>query len=253
MFKSCPRYQTFQGVAASAVTPFSFSRTGAGSGEFWSRCISSVGFRRLLSQVDLADHCFVLWKRKSVKENVDRFWNLCHFIVNKNNPTEMMNMVVGKSAATKEDLKKFKEEIVHQFHVISEDVISQVKQVAKGVVNLDEKLDRRFIELRTEIDDKTQPITQAVLELSGKVANLDDRVASLDGRVANLDGKVVTLDGKVDKIHQELKTEIRETRQEVLAAVKFSYAELDKRITTLEKDFLDLKHRVERIESRSIP
>jgi uncharacterized protein YceH (UPF0502 family) len=100
-----------------------------------------------------------------------------------------------KAPGSKEDLKKFKEEIVHQFHVISEDVISQVKQVAEGVANVDEKLDRRF---------------------------------------------------------NELKAEIQETRQEVLAAVKFSYAELDKRITTLEKEFLELKHRVEKIETRSI-
>jgi uncharacterized protein YceH (UPF0502 family) len=99
-----------------------------------------------------------------------------------------------KPPGSKENLKKFKEEIVHQFHVISEDVISQVKQVAEGVANVDEKLDRRF---------------------------------------------------------NELKAEIQETRQEVLAAVKFSYAELDKRITTLEKEFLELKHRVEKIETRS--
>ena len=100
-----------------------------------------------------------------------------------------------KAPGGKEDLKKFKEEIVHQFHIISEDVISQVKQVAEGVANVDEKLDRRF---------------------------------------------------------NQLKAEIQETRQEVLAAVKFSYAELDKRITTLEKEFLELKHRVEKIETRSI-
>jgi len=143
-----------------------------------------------------------------------------------------------KAPGKKEDLKKFKEEIVHQFHIISEDVISQVKQVAEGVANVDEKLDRRFNELKTEIDNKTQPIAQAVFELSG--------------RVAVLDNKVVALDGKVDRIHEELKTEIKETRQEVLAAVKFSYAELDKRITTLEKEFLELKHRVEKIETRSI-
>ena len=85
-------------------------------------------------------------------------------------------MVVSKGAATNEDLKSFKEEIVHQFHVISEDVISQVKQVAEGVVNVNEKLDRRS---------------------------------------------------------QELKNEIQETRQEILAAIKFSYAELDKCIATL--------------------
>jgi DNA repair exonuclease SbcCD ATPase subunit len=157
-----------------------------------------------------------------------------------------------KVPGKKEDLKKFKEEIVHQFHVISEDVISQVKQVAEGVANVDEKLDRRFNELRAEIDNKTQPIAQAVLELSGKVVVLDGKVANLDSKVVALDGKVAVIDGKVDKIHQELKAEIQETRQEVLAAVKFSYAELDKRITTLEKEFLELKYRVEKIETRSI-
>ena len=109
---------------------------------------------------------------------------------------ETTNIVGSKGVATKEDLRKFKEEIVHRFHVISEDVISQVKQVAEGVANVNEKLDRTG---------------------------------------------------------QELRNEIQETRQEILAAVKFSYAELDKRIPTLEKDFLDLKHRVERIESRSVP
>jgi predicted nuclease with TOPRIM domain len=100
-----------------------------------------------------------------------------------------------KGGVAKQDLKGFKEEIVHQFHVISEGVIDQVKQVAEGVANVDEKLDRRFNELRAEI---------------------------------------------------------QETRQEVLAAIKFSYAELDKRLTTLEKEFLELKHRVEKIETRSI-
>jgi predicted nucleic acid-binding Zn-ribbon protein len=100
-----------------------------------------------------------------------------------------------KGGVAKQDLKGFKEEIVHQFHVISEGVIDQVKQVAEGVSNVDEKLDRRF---------------------------------------------------------NELKAEIQETRQEILAAVKFSYAELDKRLTTLEKEFIELKHRVEKIETRSI-
>jgi hypothetical protein len=100
-----------------------------------------------------------------------------------------------KSGLTRDDLKSFKEEIIHQFHVVSEGVIDQVKLIAEGVTTANEKLDR---------------------------------------------------------IHQELKTEIQETRQEVLAAVKFSYAELDKRLTTLEKQFLELRLRVEKIENRSI-
>ena len=143
-----------------------------------------------------------------------------------------------KSGLIRDDLKSFKEEIIHQFHVVSEGVIDQVKLVAEGVTTVNEKLERTRKELKEEIDNKTQPIAQAVLELSGKVVALD--------------AKVVTLDAKVDRIHQELKTEIQETRHEVLAAIKFSYAELDKRLTTLEKEFLELRLRVEKIENRSI-
>ncbi len=67
-----------------------------------------------------------------------------------------------KVPKSKEDLKKFRDEIVHQFHVISEDVISQVKQVAEGVANVDEKLDRRFNELKTEIQETRQEVLAAV-------------------------------------------------------------------------------------------
>ncbi len=150
-----------------------------------------------------------------------------------------------KTSGSKEDLKQFKEEIVHQFHVISENMMNQVKQVAEGVANIDEKLNRRFNDLEAEIDQKTQPIAQAVIELNGKVATLNEKVATLDG-------KVTVLDEKVDRIHQELKSDIHETRQEILAAVKFSYAELDRRITNLEKEFLDLKYRLEKLESRPL-
>jgi chromosome segregation ATPase len=135
-------------------------------------------------------------------------------------------MSTQKIGLTKGDLKSCKEEMIHQFHVVSEGVIDQVKLVAEGVANVNEKLERTRKELKEEIDNKTQPIAQAVLELSGKVG-------ALDGKVSDLDRKVDALDGKVDRIHQELKTEIQETRQEVLAAVKFSYAELDRRLTNL--------------------
>jgi len=110
-----------------------------------------------------------------------------------------------KAPGNKEDLKKFKEEIVHQFHVISEDVISQVKQVAEGVANVNEKLDRTREELKAEIDNKIQPVTQAVVSLSEQ-----------------LDKTRQELGSEIQGIRQDLKAEIQETRKEVLAAVKFS-------------------------------
>ena len=85
---------------------------------------------------------------------------------------------------------EFKEDIIHQFHVISEDVISKVKLVAKGVASLNEKLDRHIDEDKRE-------------------------------------------------------------HRDILAAIKFSYAELDRRITTLEAEMQDLKRRMDKIERRS--
>jgi site-specific DNA-adenine methylase len=82
-------------------------------------------------------------------------------------------MPAPKGGLTKEDLKIFKEEIVHRFHVISEDVISQVKQVAEGVANVDEKLDRTRQELRTEIQETRQEVLAATnfLMLIGQTFN----------------------------------------------------------------------------------
>jgi len=57
-------------------------------------------------------------------------------------------------------LGDFKEEIIHRFHVISEDVISKVQQVAEGVVNLDQKFDRRITFLEPELQDLKQRVHQ---------------------------------------------------------------------------------------------
>lgn len=90
---------------------------------------------------------------------------------------------------------QFKEEIVHQFHLISEDVISQMKLVAEGVMNLDEKFTREITGFRKESEH---------------------------------------------------------AHQEMMAMIKFSYAELDKRVSTLESEVRELKHRIDQIERRSI-
>ncbi len=89
------------------------------------------------------------------------------------------------------EFAQFKEDIIHQFHIISEDVVSKVKLVAEGVAILNEKFDRHID------DDKRE-------------------------------------------------------HKDILAAIKFSYAELDRRITTLEAEMEDLKRRMDKIERRSI-
>jgi len=90
---------------------------------------------------------------------------------------------------------EFREDIIHQFHVISEDVISKVQLVAEGVATLNEKFDRRFDELEKKNESQ---------------------------------------------------------HKDILAAIKFSYAELDRRITNLESEMESLKHRMDVLERRSI-
>jgi len=90
---------------------------------------------------------------------------------------------------------QFKDEIIHRFHVISEDVLSQVKLVAEGVINLDQKFTREIAIFRKENE----------------------------------------------QAHEEIK-----------AMIKFSYAELDRRISTLEMEVQELKRRIDQIERRSI-
>jgi chromosome segregation ATPase len=90
---------------------------------------------------------------------------------------------------------QFKDEIIHRFHVISEDVISQVKLVAEGVMNLDQKFTREIAIFRKENE----------------------------------------------QAHEEIK-----------AMIKFSYAELDRRISTLEIEVQELKRRMDQLERRSI-
>jgi len=140
-----------------------------------------------------------------------------------------------KEHQSNEDLKTFKEEVIQQFHIISENVIDQVKQVAEGVRNVDEKLERFRKEIKAEVAENHAALSLAIKKVDEKIDNTRQE-----------------LKAEIQGIRTELKTEIQETRQEILAAVKFSYAELDRRLTTLEKEFLELKHRVDKIEGRSI-
>ncbi len=195
-----------------------------------------------------------------------------------------------KEHQSNEDLKTFKEEVIQQFHIISENVIDQVKQVAEGVRNVDEKLERFRKEIKAEAAENHATLSLAIKKVDGKIDNTRQELkAEIQGVRTELKaeiqgvrddfsdklGKIQTelkseiqelrtelkeeiqgarteLKAEIQGIRTELKTEIQETRQEILAAVKFSYAELDKRLTTLEKEFLELKHRVDKIEGRSI-
>ena len=86
---------------------------------------------------------------------------------------------VRKEVSTKEDLKKFKEEIVHEFHVISEGLIDQIKLLAEGHSGIIDRLDRM------EKENERQHLeTRALVKIS--FSELDRRVSDLESQVKDL-------------------------------------------------------------------
>jgi len=142
-------------------------------------------------------------------------------------------------------------------------------------------LDKRF----TEVDQKIDGLDKKITHADEKIANLDKKVTQANEKIATLDKKITLVDGKIDKkteevIHRfqvitesledkikqvaegvinlnekfdrridEMNKNLNQKHQDVLAAIKFSYAELDRRITTLEVQVKQLDERVKRLES----
>ena len=56
---------------------------------------------------------------------------------------------------------------------------------------------------------------------------------------------ITNVDEKLEHFRQEVKEEFKETR----SMIRFSYAELDRRVVAIEGEVMSLKNRVERLEA----
>ena len=56
---------------------------------------------------------------------------------------------------------------------------------------------------------------------------------------------ITNVDEKLERFRQEVKEEFKETR----SMIRFSYAELDRRVVAIEGEVMSLKNRVERLEA----
>ncbi len=57
---------------------------------------------------------------------------------------------------------ELKNEIIHQFHVIFEDIIRKLQLVEEGLTNLDEKLNRRMDDLEKKNEEQHKDILAAL-------------------------------------------------------------------------------------------
>jgi len=77
---------------------------------------------------------------------------------------------------TKKDLQSFKDEIIHQFHIISEGLIDQIKLLAEGNSGIIQRLDR------IEEENKHEHLeTRALIKIS--FSQLDRRISDLESQM----------------------------------------------------------------------
>jgi hypothetical protein len=93
---------------------------------------------------------------------------------------------VRKVVPLKEDLRKFKEEIIHEFHVISKGLIDQIKLLAEGHSGMIDRLSRMDARLdRMEKENERQHLeTRSLVKLS--FSELDRRVSDLEAQMKDL-------------------------------------------------------------------
>jgi hypothetical protein len=84
-------------------------------------------------------------------------------------------------------------ELKRHFDIVAESLESKIQLVAEGVVNVDQKLDRRFDALKREIEKESEE-TRALIRLS--YTELDRRLATLEGTVAALQSRVDAIEAQ---------------------------------------------------------
>lgn len=133
-------------------------------------------------------------------------------------------MVAHDEFATKADLKEFKDEIIHEFHVVSEGLMDHIKLLAEGHSGVVQRLDRvdtRFDQVETRLD-------------------------RIETRFDHMDTRFDSMESRLDHMGKENERQHIETR----ALIKLSFSELDKRLSDLESQVKELQEWRKHIQSR---
>ena len=159
----------------------------------------------------------------------------------------------------KKDLKEFKEEIIHEFHIISEGLIDQIKLVAEGhtgiidqLKTVDKRLDR--IEKENEvlaeghlgIIQRLDRVDTRLDQVETKLDRVETRVGQVETRLDQVDTRLDRVETSLDQMGKENERQHLETR----ALVKLSFSELDSRLSNLESQIKELQEWRRQVESR---
>ncbi len=127
------------------------------------------------------------------------------------------------------------------FDVVAEALTEKICIVGEGHVMLNEKLDR----MKIEDEGRHQEVTGRLDHLEVRVGNVEDRVEGIDQKVEGIDGRLAGMEHELTEFHAETRSGFDEVR----SAIRFSYAELDRRVSTLESELVGFATRLDRVEA----
>lgn len=73
---------------------------------------------------------------------------------------------------TKNDLKNIKDEIIHEFHRVNSIISGELKPLAQRIFTLNKKIERFSLEIKNEVENKTQLILGALIAFDSKFDRL---------------------------------------------------------------------------------
>jgi chromosome segregation ATPase len=116
-----------------------------------------------------------------------------------------------------------------------------------------DQADQRFDQVATKEEVRAQQAEtrrhfEVVAEaLRGQIQQVAEGVLGVEQRLDGVEQRLVRVEERFDRFEQKVEVEFAETR----AAIRFSYAQLERRIQELESNYASLNERVGRLESRA--
>ena len=151
----------------------------------------------------------------------------------------------NKGGATKKDLKEFKEEIIHQFHIISEGLIDQIKLLAEGHSGIIQQLGG----VKTRLDGVETRLEGVETRLVGVETRLDRVETRLDGVEKENKLLVEGQSGIIQRL-EHMEKENERQHAETRALLKISFSQLDRRLSDLESQVKELQEWRKEVEAR---
>ncbi|MDP2969878.1 MAG: hypothetical protein Q8P64_11835 [Deltaproteobacteria bacterium] len=112
--------------------------------------------------------------------------------------------------ATKADLKEFKDEIIHEFHIVAEGLTDHIKLLAEGHSGLAQRLDR-----------------------------VETRLEGVENRLDKVEIRLDHMEAENERQHMETRS-----------LIKLSFSELDNRLSSLELQVKELQEWRKQVQDR---